>query len=294
MNILPIVFAFMLIFSLISVGFMHEHIFTTLTEKNIHSFYKTSTAVKNAIADKHYRRIKKESSSSKPQTSSQTIKSNKEYFSRRDMFPPMEDSKFNLTALLETKTDFKTHPLYETCARFMHILYEPLFKEAKRDSLEYALLDAMIKTAHKTEVKQLSDLYPSSPELHSIFYKMLKGTNQYKVLEKKGIPPLEDFFCLGKSESIHFAFASTPLLEALLGKKMATRIALEEKKKWEATGKQTSLTQEDLTALLVTDPVHSTFILQLGTHLSFSQKMSKRFLLAGRDKTSGLAVRKEF
>jgi hypothetical protein len=122
---------------------------------------------------------------------------------------------------------------------------------------------------------------------------MLKGTNQYNVQTQRGIAPLEDFFILDKKASIHFSFSSFPLLQAIFGKKTALKILSEEKKKYETGGKKASLTQEELTALLSNDPTHSSLVLELGEHIDFSQKYTKRLNLGKKDKARGLAVKKK-
>ena len=152
----------------------------------------------------------------------------------------------------------------------------------------------MLKTYRtKSNIKTLSDLYPDAPHLKSIFYKMLKGTNQYQVASKRGIAPMEDFFILDKTPAIHFHNASPSLLEVLFGEKMALKILSEEKKKYETKGKKISLTKEELTTLLANDPVRTSLILELDQHLDFSVKNPKRILLSQKDKASVLVVKKE-
>jgi hypothetical protein len=121
---------------------------------------------------------------------------------------------------------------------------------------------------------------------------MLKGTNQYHVASKRGIAPMEDFFILDKTPAIHFPNASSSLLEALFGEKIALKILSDEKKKYETTGKKNSLTKEELTALLANDPLHASLVLELDQHIDFSVKKPKRVLLSQKDKTSGLVVKK--
>jgi len=298
MNILPIVFAFMFIFSFLTLGFIQEHAHSILSEKSFKSFYDTSRIASNAVAQKLYKRIKTQPPPPNPSEQSaapvKSVTSQKKYRSLRELFPPLDKSKFNLTALFELQTEPKNHPLYEICASLLHVLYEEsLFKHTKHEDLEYDLLNAMLKTYRtKGTIKTLSDLYPDAPHLQSIFYKMLKGTNQYDVSSKHGIAPLEDFFILDKTPSIHFSFASACLLKAVFGEKIALKILNEEKKKYETEGKKISLTKEELTVLLANDPLRASLVLELDQHIDFSKKSPKRVLLSQKDKSSGLVVKK--
>jgi hypothetical protein len=301
MNILPMVFAFILIFSFLTLGFIREHKDCVVSEMSINSFRKTSRVVQNAVIKKQYDKIKiaplvsDPSKSVAPISKAAASKPSRAYHSRREFFPPLETSKFSLNTLLELQTDPKKHPLYEICAEFLRLLYnDTLFKQSGHNRVEYALLNDMIKKYHnKKEVKTFMDLYPDSPELQHIFYKMLMGTNQYDVQLKRGIPRLEDFFTLEKTAAIHFSFASTSLLEAILSKKIAFKILAQEKLNYENTGKNSSLTQDELTALLSNDLKQNSRILELGSDIDFSQNFPKRTLLGGQDKTNGLIVRKK-
>jgi hypothetical protein len=298
MNILPIVFAFLIIFSFLTFGFIQDHAHAILSEKSFKSFYDTSRIASNAVAQKLYKRIKSPpplpNPSEKPAASTKPVTARKKQQSLREVFPPLDNSKLNLMPLFALQTEPKNHPLYEICASLLHVLYEEsLFKQTKQEGLEYDLLNAMIKTYRtKGNIKTLSDLYPDAPHLKPIFYKMLKGTNQYNAASKSGIAPMEDFFILDKTPAIHFACASRFLLEALFGEKIALKILAEEKKKYETTGKKASLTQEDLTGLLANDPLRASLVLELGQHIDFSVKNPKRVQLSQKDKTSGLVVKK--
>lgn len=307
MNVLPLVFAFMLIFSFLTLGFIRERMFSCISEKSIHSFHKTSRAVLNSIAKKHYKRIKTTGSPAiSPKTSLSStplIKSRGKYSSRRMTLPPSTYNKFNLSPLLQLQTDPKTHPLYQVYVRFLRILYEEcLFKECQEPHLEYQLLIAMIKKYQNTkEVNALSDLYPENPELKHIFYKMLKGTNQYDVKEMRGIPPFEDFFYLTNKETsstgnppvIFFSSASPLLLEALVEEKNTLKILEEEQKKWESSGSHAGLSQNELTSLLSHDRKSSALVIELGSYLNFSPVKMKRNYISGIDKTSGLIIKKK-
>jgi hypothetical protein len=298
MNILPVVFGFIFIFSLLTLGLIQGQYHAVLAEKCFKSYHTLSRLSSNAVAKKLYDRIKTSPPPADPSKPPSTEPSQKPHKtssrSKREYFPPLESSKFNLLPLLELKTDPKNHPLYEICAELLRFLYEePLFKPHRKEGIEYDLLNAMIKMFRsKADSKVLSDFYPEAPDLRQIFYKMLKGTNQYNVENHLGIAPLEDFILLDKSTSIRFSFASAPLLHAIFGKKIALNIFTAEKKKREE-GKPGSLTKDELTALLSSDTARSSLILELEEHIDFTQKYPKRTTLSKRDKGNGLVVKKK-
>jgi hypothetical protein len=299
MNVLPVVIAFLILFSLFTLSSIRQELRSTFSESSIHSFYKTERVLLNSMANRDYKKAKSapvpSSSQQISDPKSNTEKPTRKYHSKRKFTPPMENSKLNLLALLELQTDPKNHPLYEIAADFFRLLYEDsLFKQIKREGLEYEMLNALLKAyAANKKCQELHDLYPADPELRSIFYRMLKGTNHYDMENRKGIPPLEDFFSLEKTPAIHFAFASPFLLEALLGKKNTAKILTQEEKNYQTTGKNASLSQDELTALLASDPIHNMLVSELGENISFSQKFSKRRIISGQDRTSQLVIRKK-
>jgi hypothetical protein len=282
MNTLPLVFAFLLIFSFLTLGFIQEQGHSILAERSIRSFHTVSRAANNAISRRLYARIKSQATAS-----SQVVKpitTTKAKRSRRACTPPLDTAKLNIHPLLEMKTDPQNNPLYEIAAELLRVLYgEVLFK---KDGVEYDLLNGLLKAyQNHPNATALSDLFPDPASLKHIFYKMLKGTNRYDAARHLGIPPLMDFMHLSKGPSIHFAHASHPLLRALFGSELALKILSEEKNK-------NSLTQNELMALLAHDPGATAMVQQLGEQIDFSNKSAKRTTLSKRDRKSGLGIKK--
>jgi hypothetical protein len=279
MNTLPLVFAFLLIFSFLTLGFIQEQKHSLLAERSIRSFHTVSRAANNAVSRRLYARIKSQPAPSSLQIAKPTAKAKR---SRRACTPPLDTAKLNIQPLLELKTDPKNDPLYEIAAELLRVLYGKML--FKKEGVEYDLLNALLKAYHNhPEATALSDLFPESSILKRLFYKMLKGTNRYDA--QLGIPPLTDFMYLSKGPSIHFAHASHPLLEALFGSELAFKILSEEKNK-------NSLTQNELMSLLAHYPRTTTLIQQLGQQIDFSDKSTKRTALSKRDKMSGLGIKR--
>lgn len=284
MNILPLILAFLLVFSALSVGFIRGQRESQVASKCAARFYRTCRGALNRVASKNYRKIKIDAA---PKTATTEKKSTTKAPPPivRTSLPPLEASKLNLTPLLDLETDPRRHPLYEIAAQLLRLLYDESLLKAE---MEYALLDAFCA---KETVETLVDLYPKEAPLQAIFYKMLKGTHTYRIDKKQGIPPFADFFTLGKQSAIHFSFASPLLLEAIFGKKRRAQILAEEKKKAQKEG-SSSLTQEELTALLTGDPASSALVTELGTQLSFSLKREKRTEVFAQDNQTDLIVSK--
>jgi hypothetical protein len=298
MNILPFVFAFILLFASLTLGFLRQHTHSALSETCLDGFNSAHRDLLNKASLMRYKKIKsapKETPSPKRSFSGQGKKKTAgEAYSKRVFDPPLETSKLNLSSFFERRNDLAQHSLYEIAAGLLRHLYgETLFKKCKREGVEYELLEALYNACQKKEkFETLLDLYPDSPELKELFYKMLKGTNYYALDKQQGIPPLGDFVTLGKGASIYFTFASKPLVKALFGEKTALKILSEERKKGEAVGKKSSLTQEELSTLLSSDPAGSALMLELGQQLNFSQKFVRRNVLCYKNDKNDLRVRR--
>ena len=258
-------------------------------ESSCAGFYRTERVVSNAIIRKAYHKISGESLNKKNLNPSQKPKS-VDYLSKRDCFPPYENSKFYLAPLIKHEGELNLHPLYEYLAKFLRLLYqEKLF--AKKPGTEYRLIDAMVKKARKQETEVLADLYPEDPVFKQIFYKMLKGTNHYT--RKEGIPPLGDFISLSKSEHAAFlSFASPVLLEAFFGEEVALAVLAQEKKKWEEEGKYIFFSKEDLQALLTKNPARASQFTTLESYFNHAKQPAPRNQIAGKDGKTKIRVDK--
>ncbi len=286
MNILPLIFTFLVIFSCIALTFFKEMKSYVLMESSCDGFYRTERVVSNAIIRKAYHKISGESLNKKSSTPSQKQK-NVEYLSKRNFFPPYDNSKFHLAPLIVHQGELHLHPLYEYLAQFLRLLY----KEKLKPGTEYHLIDAMIKKARKQETEVLADLHPDDPALKQVFYKLLKGTNQYS--QENGIPPLGDFISLSKSEhAAFFSFASPVLLEAFFGEEIALAVLAEEKKKWETDGKYFFFSKEELQALITKNPAHASQFSILESYFNYSKQPSPRDQIAGKDIKTGIRVEK--
>jgi hypothetical protein len=292
-NILPLVFTFLIIFSCIAFTFLREVKSFHLIETTLHGYNRTERELSNTLARKAYKKATRDPATKKTDERNKAQK--KAYFSMRTLFPSLENSKFNLTPLMKQQGEVKLHPLYEPLAELLRLLYgENLFKkEKKREKLEYRLIEEMLKKAQKLpESENLIDLHPEDPALKRIYYKMLKGTNQYT--RKEGIPPLESYLGINKSDkAVSLSFAAPVLLEAFFGAEISSEILKMERQKLEESNKYYYFSKEDLTTTLMKNPAKSLLLSALEPYLDYSKEATEKKQIGGKDKLTGIAVKKD-
>lgn len=290
MNILPLIFAFLLIFSFFAFNFLKEGKSSFLAESVLDSYNRVESNLQNRAARKTYTKLKGETIQSKTINASRNQQTNN-LVSYRTLFPLLETSKFNLAPLIKDGGEFKLHPLYQPLANLLHILYGENL--CKTEDMEYRVLDALLPNARKNpDMESLAELVLDDPLIQKIYYKMLKGTNQYQV-GKEGIPPLEDFITVRKENSaIFFSFASPGVLEALLGEEITSRILLEEEKKRKETNKYYYFSKEELQALVMNSPAQFSNFSSLDSYIDYSKQFKSRKERGGKDEKTGLSLKK--
>jgi len=294
MNILPLIFAFLFIFSCFAFAFLKEAKSFFLAETVFDSHNRVERTLQNSIAKKTYNKYKGEATlPNREKKSSQQNKKN--LLSYRSLFPPLEASKFNLSPLIKCNGEFKLHPLYEPLAELLRILYwKNLFAPEKRDHIEYSIIDALLTKARKDpETISLADLAPDTPEIKKIYYRMLKGTNQYTV-GGNGIPPLGDFigFREGANSAISFSFASKALLEAFFNQEIASQITSTEQKKAAESNKYHYFSKDELQPLLMKNPAQFSSFSALEPYIDYSKQLKPRKEKGGKDEKTGLGIKK--
>lgn len=291
MNILPLVIAFLLIFGGAALTFLRGVKCFGIMETTFTSFHKTERELNNALAQRAYSKFKGYPIAKKEGEKSSTAP----FRSRRTLSPPYENSKFNLFPLFEYQGEIKLHPLYESAAQLLRLMYQKnLFVlQGKNEKIEYALLDALLYQGRSNkEAAILADLFPKDPKLQKLFYKTLKGTTQRD--EERGYPPMEDFFCIREKEPvISLPYASPLLLEALLGTEITEFIMEEEVKIWEGTGKHTPISKEQLRTYLLNHPGKSGTFAAIDPFLSDAKLTPIRETISAKDRRTGIAIRAE-
>lgn len=293
MNILPLIFALLIIFSCLCTTFLKEVKSLHLIEITLEGYNQAEKEIRNAIIKRSYEKIKGDPSSESAKK--EGTKRLKTFHSKRSHFPPLETSKFYLKALAKTEIELSQHPLYEPLAQLLRLLYQKnVFNHYPNiKGPEYKLIEALVKKAQKfPSAKDLSYLHPDDSELQKIYYKMLKGTNLYT--EEVGIPPLAHFISLEKTDKvIHLKWASPPILKALFTEPLAQHILQREAEHWKTSQKHYSLSKEDLATLFMQEPGQSAIFTALQPYLSDSLQSAKKKSLAKRDKKTDICIEKE-
>lgn len=244
MNILILVASFLLILSFGAATLARSSSSAILKQTYFTSSMEVEKRVQNAAQSKQFLQAAKKEKKEKKEPSEQSEKKKKSY--ERDKDVPSDLSKLNLTPLFMTPQPSFYNELYEVAATLMRDLYtdtniQAIAKSHSITDFEYKILDALIEKGKsqkfgKKETPSFERLAPEEGELRTLYIKMLQGTKNYSYIPKKGYPSLEKFFILDKGEKskpIHFCFASTPLLKALLGSKILEAILEQEKEKGE-------------------------------------------------------------
>lgn len=249
MNVLPLISVFIILFALGSYTFFHS--VKATFQENFH--YKGALAVERAFAsnvqEEFYESQNGKASDEKEETESKKNE-NKAFESHRDNLKFPESSKLNIRHLF---TD-EGNPLLEKVAL---TLLRELYQDTTiyTPDLEREVLHLIVATAKvHPSINSFEELLMKLPDSKvPLFYKLIKGTQIYKLKTRQGYPPLGDFISLdGKSnkrKSINFYKAKRPVLSALFGETLTGQIIGEEKRKWEAERKK-FLTREQLQAFL--------------------------------------------
>lgn len=291
MNILPLIFTFLVVLSLIALTFTKEIKSTRLIEKAANSYHRVERNMNNYEIKKSYKKFLKEPSG---KIAAGTKKNGfRRYISRRQIFPPLENSKFNLFPLTQLEGEITLHPLYELAASVLRSFYgNNLFKDREK-KIEYHLLDAILANLKNNPQEQnLAELCPDDPVLAALYYQMLKGTNQYS--DEAGISPLKDVLTSSKDPRVlSISFASYGILKALFDEGIARKILSEEKKKSEESHRYCMIPKEDLQMLLKNNPSLLAKFAELQPYIDFSLKIRAKKEIGAKDTKTGLSLRTE-
>lgn len=234
MNILPFVTIFLIILAIFSFSSFKDYKIAILKKNTVEGSISAEREARNILVEKAFQKAPKKRLE-KIEKGKKTDKKNtltEDHFNRDD---PQRWVKISLEVLFQDEK----HPVFqEMIVKILDSFYShtEFYHHSSSKNLAKDLLDALIKKAKKlseeTDTKKLNflDLYPDDEVLSRVYYKMLKGTQEYNLVMKKGYPPLTDFFTLDipSRKPVHFAGLSTPLLSAIFGDKVKKDILQEE------------------------------------------------------------------
>jgi hypothetical protein len=252
----------------IGSSFLFTSFRSTSLEKTLilaHNRAELGLISKQAEAD--YKKSKTSKKEDKPPNAPREPKEKKDklpvYKDQRNKRCGRESSKFNLLPLMHNKNSSSS--LYDCAIRLIQILYQDadFYKNERDPKLAEKILGEMLSK----KGEKLSQLFSENSELAKIYYKMLKGTNT-------GYPPLGEYFKIEKSDKapIQWCYATTPILQAILGEDATNRILAAEKAAWEENHHTRVLPKETLRQLLLKHTNPNFDINQLETIFCFDKK----------------------
>lgn len=265
MSFLPFVLSFLLILVLGSSFLFTSFRSTSLEKTLILAQNRAKSTLLSKQADKDYKSSLVTKSPGPEEPKEKKEKKNKPlvYKNKREKRSGLDTSKFNLWPLLNDKN--ASIALYKSAIRLIQILYQDadFYKNGRDPHLARNILDAMISK----KGEDFAQLFPKDEHLAGIYYKMLKGSNT-------GYPSLEEYFKIEKSNDppIRYAYATTPILRAVLGDAATNRILEAEKASWEENHRTRVLPEEKLRALLQTHTNPDFDISLLKTFFSFDKR----------------------
>ncbi len=244
MNILPFVFSFLFVLSLLSFDLFRSLRTMTIVDVLLQKRSAMERTVNNQIIQRHWRKLLKQHRTQESPSLKKKPSRIKMPSSPRLQTPFSPASQWNLRPFLENPKNPSLHAI--TVSLFLS-LYPEIFRE--QPVLLERLLLALVSTFADRNVGTLTDLYPQEEDLAALYYTLLRGTNAYDLTLQKGIPPLGDFVCLQEGASAYFRYATPTLLEAIFGTTLKKSILRKEQIHTERLGKAHTLTRKELEAL---------------------------------------------
>lgn len=197
-----------------------------------------------------------------PREQQKKQKSNKPFEESRDLRLNIEEGKLNLWPILYSQDQHLVKALSQAAIELIEMLYQKadFYKNAHEPGLAKQLVDQMLKK----EAETLLDLFPKDEKLAKIYYQMMRGSNT-------GYPAFHEYFRIEPQAKIGFAFASTPVLRAVLGNELTKQVLSKEKAKWKNNPRDKILTQQELKELIRRHPTSHLDINMLETIFTFNR-----------------------
>lgn len=248
MNILPLIIFFLLLLGLGASTFFHDRIFVDRERTTAVAFSRADAVLRSERERKAFNTVssKERKYHKHPKEEDEETKdSTRPYTNPRERRARSEFSKFNLRPLIHDEKSSAAKLLDVPAAALIKKLYgkAPFYKEG----LEKRILTML----EGKKENSFLDLFPADDqELSDIFFKMLQGTST-------GYPPFGDFFTIldtKKPQPINFYYASTDVLEAIIGPVLLEKVAEKEKGKWLEKREKKPLTQTEFQEIVSANP----------------------------------------
>lgn len=229
MNILPFVFAVLLILSYGATSSFHSRIASRRNQKAHVGLRKTELSFLRQSEKEHYNELPgvavKAEKTNAPRSMLPKSKPEKERQEELGKFNP-PCARINLFPLVDQGRE--AHPkLYETAAKLLRTFYQNSALGSEK-GVELQLLDSIVLAAKRSLQEEISipieTLDLQDPALQATYYTLLKGTKKCK-LGQKGHPPLIDYFKIERKQAPVCIFDAHPnMLAVFFGIKSAPAI----------------------------------------------------------------------
>lgn len=290
MNILPFVLSFLLLMSLLVGSMLKEMKGLAVGRNVVATKVHEDQNLQSEIATQQYKDKTEEGSTApvkeKGPKKPKEVRQDNKPISRRSYYCSTEWAKFQLRSLLDKPESAQRLPAYNVAIRLIEDLYSHanFWKTTADPKLATKIIDQLLKG----KGEELIDRFKEDAKLETIFRRMLAGTNSYDVEHKKGYPPFLDFFSLeknGKNKAIAFVYASYPVLQAAIGKKLVEKLKIAEQ-----SNKDKVLLGDDFEALIKTDS-HDSVVPSNSRELITYGKINSKIVLT-KDPFTGVTSRK--
>lgn len=246
MNILPLVTAFMLLFAIGAYTLLQQAISTRQEERHFGAaqrlHWKSVSQIESALYKLH------PGQSPSHVAKEKTKQPDKPYESPRTKFNLPLSAKLNISPLFSETPNPR---LREIAAKLIERLYQATY--LYRPGLADEVLNLLIDTGRQNpDCLTFAELFRKMRNPPHVLYKMLKGTQNYRLFTSLGYPSLDDYLAIApKRAPIFMVHASKALLIAAFGDVFANQLILKEKESWEKEGKYIPLKKEEIEALFL-------------------------------------------
>ncbi|MDE3046474.1 MAG: hypothetical protein KGJ02_07510 [Verrucomicrobiota bacterium] len=220
MNILPFIFAILLIFAYAVAASFEKHLVSIKTQNAYLGLRKAERRILYTEEDKKFNAL--------PGTLTKQKKKEKpEQTATEKAFPPINPACARLNLFPLVNEGKEAHPeLYNMATKLLHFFYEEQLEDPK---ILGEFLDLLLESAKpllKTQDKvALETLALKDAVLQPLYYRLLKGTKKPDLFSAKGYPSLIDYLKIERSSSTVCLFHAHPhALVPFFGMKAAPRL----------------------------------------------------------------------
>lgn len=253
MNILPLVFAFFVVFVLCIQGIFFRLSLENFTVRGLCKSWRVEEEILR-ISERHLfkaapkdpgKKIQEKTTS--PMTSYVSFRNRRRFYDR---------TKLSLKPLNENINSQSSLKISQVFKNLLHILYTPTkLKEELDDRTVEALVKAIILAikANPNMPSTLAALDLQDPKLQALLYTLCKGSAPSPKKRKGYYPSLDNYVTLSSFEEgkcLLFPSASLPVLRAFLGKEATDKVIAKEEMLWKEKGRHQPLNHKDLFMIL--------------------------------------------